>query len=140
MTAILLIGLIVAWIPIFIQFVTYGISKLIFRHSDKRELYSVCLVINAVLCFMLAHWLFVSDDDDFLPGLIGLGAFVGFGITIGIMAICHASKNATNTENSVTPTDNEEMTEDEECDESEWYKLLISDGSGEFRIKNDNNK
>ena len=89
---------------------------------------------------MLAHWLFVSDDDDFLPGLIGLGAFVGFGITIGIMAICHASKNAPNTENSVTPTDNEEVTEDEECDESEWYKLLISDGSGEFRIKNDNNK
>lgn len=134
--ALLLIGVMVAWIPIFIQFVTYGISKLIFRHSDKRELYSVCLVINAVLCFMLAHWLFVSDDDDFLPGLIGLGAFVGFGITIGIMAICHASKNAPSTENSDNTADNAKVTDEEESEDDKFS--FIGDGSGNFRSKNDN--
>lgn len=139
MVALLLIGVMVAWIPLLIQLVTYGISKLIFQHSDKSELYSICLVINAILCFMLAFWMYTSDDDDFLPGLIGLGAFIGFGITISIMAICHSSKNAPNTENSCTPTDNAEMTDDEE-NESEWYKFLISDGSGDFRNKNDNNK
>ena len=134
MAVLLLVGGMVSWIPGMIQLVIYGIAKLIFRHSDKEKVYSCCLAINAVICFMFAYWLLVSDDDDFLPGLIGMGAFVGFGISIGIMTLYHLfkKKNDKNTDISESEeTTNDTVTDNEESEDE--YLPFINDGSGQFK-------
>ena len=135
MTVLLLVGVMVSWIPGMIQLVVYGIAKLIFRHSDKEKVYSCCLAINAVICFMFAYWLLVSDDDDFLPGLIGMGAFVGFGISIGIMTLYHLFKKKKNDKNTdiseSEETTNDTVTDNEESEDE--YLSFINDGSGQFK-------
>lgn len=50
--------------PFAIQLILYHIAKLCFKKIPSHKIYSVCLVVNTILLFIIGNWYLSSQDPS----------------------------------------------------------------------------